>query len=51
VRTILKENYPRNWGMISKKLHDMGFDFREMNEYSGKVSIPDVVDKFDNSMY
>ncbi len=51
IRNILKENYPRNWSMISKQLHDIGYNFREMNEYSLKVDMPDVTDKFDNSMY
>jgi hypothetical protein len=50
-RTTIKETYPRNWAMISKDLHAMGFDFREMNEYTGKETMPDVTDKFDNSYY
>jgi hypothetical protein len=51
MRTTLKEEYPRNWAMISKELHRLGFDFREMNEYSGRETMPDVTDKFDNSYY
>jgi hypothetical protein len=51
VRTILKENFPRQWSLISKQLHDTGFNFREMNEYSEKKVMPDVTDKFDNSYY
>jgi hypothetical protein len=51
MRTTLKETYPRNWAMISKELHRLGFDFREMNEYSGKEIMPDVTNKFDNSYY
>jgi hypothetical protein len=36
---------------MSLKLHDLGYNFREMNEYSQKAEMPDVTDKFDNSMY
>jgi hypothetical protein len=29
----------------------MGYNFREMNEYSGKESMPENVNKFDDSIY
>jgi hypothetical protein len=51
VRTTVKELLPRNWSMISKDLHRMGYNFREMNEYSEKDVMPDVTDKFDNTYY
>jgi hypothetical protein len=51
VRTILKENFPGNWNLISKELHNLGYNFKEMNEYSDKQTMPDVTYKFDDSMY
>ena len=50
-RTILKEQFPRNWSLISKQLHESGYNFREMNEYSDNLYMPDVTYKFDDSMY
>ncbi len=51
LRTTVKQEFPRNWAMISKELHRMGYEFKEMNEYSAKEDMPDVTDKFDNSYY
>jgi hypothetical protein len=51
IRSILKDNYPRNWSMMSKHLHELGYNFKEMNEYSENEFMPDVTYKFDNSMY
>jgi hypothetical protein len=51
VRNILKSNFPRHWSMISKKLYTQGYNFREMNEYSEKIDMPDVTDKYDTSVY
>jgi hypothetical protein len=51
VRTILRDQFPRNWSLISKQLQESGYNFREMNEYSDKLNMPDVTYKFDNSMY
>ena len=42
---------PRQWSLISKQLHEQGYNFREMNEYYEKVTMPDVTNKFDNSFY
>ena len=50
-RTILKEQFPRNWSLISKQLHESGYNFKEMNEYSDKIFMPDVTYKWDDSMY
>jgi hypothetical protein len=50
-RKTVSQIYPRNWGMISKQLHDMGYNFREMNEYDEKEVMPDVTDRFDNTYY
>ncbi len=51
VRTILKENYPRHWSTMSAKMHDLGYNFKEMNEYSENMYMPDVTYKFDGSRY
>ena len=51
MRTLVKEILPRNWSMVSKELHSMGYNFREMNEHSEKDTMPDVTDRFDNSYY
>jgi hypothetical protein len=51
VRNILKENFPRQWSLLSKQLHQQGYDFREMNESTEKLTLPDVDNKFDNSYY
>ena len=51
LRRTLKEQFPRNWALISKQLHEMGYNFKEMNEYSENIYMPDVTYKFDNSMY
>lgn len=51
VRALLKDNYPRHWAMISKDLHDLGYNFKEMNEYSENIYMPDVTYKWDASRY
>ncbi len=51
VRTLLKSNFPKIWSGISADLHKLGFNFREMNEYSDKKTMPDVTYKFDDSRY
>ena len=51
VRRTLKEQFPTNWALISRQLHQMGYDFKEMNEYSDNIYMPDVTYKWDNSMY
>ncbi len=50
-RTILKENFPGNWSKISKDLNELGYNFKEMNEYSDQQQMPDVTYKWDDSMY
>jgi hypothetical protein len=51
IRTILKEQYPRHWSLISKQLHELGYNLREMNEYDNKIYMPDVNNKYDDSWY
>lgn len=51
IRTIIKENYPRHWSMMSKQLYEMGYNFKEMNEYSKNAYMPDITYKFDDSRY
>jgi hypothetical protein len=51
IRKTLKDVHPRKWSLISKELNEMGYNFREMNEYSGKESMPENVNKFDDSIY
>jgi hypothetical protein len=51
VRSTLKDQFPRHWSHISKDLHSLGFNFREMNEYNNKTEMPDVINKWDNSWY
>lgn len=48
-RTVLKEQQPRKWALISKQLHEMGYNFQEMNEYSNKETMPYPDFKFDNT--
>ena len=50
-RSLFSHNYPRTWAKISKDLYAQGYNFREMNEYSEKETMPDVTNKFDNSWY
>ena len=49
IRTLLKETQPRKWHMISAKLHSLGYNYKEMNEYSDKTIMPHTHEKFDNS--
>lgn len=51
LRTTLKNSFPRNWSMISKDLHDLGYNFKEMNEYSNKEEMPLPTNKFDNNLH
>lgn len=51
VRTLLKESYPRHWSIISNQLHELGYNFKEMNEHSENLYMPDVTYKHDNSRY
>jgi hypothetical protein len=51
VRSVLKNQFPRNWSQISKQLHESGYNFKEMNEYSENVHMPDVTYKWDDSRY
>ncbi len=50
LRTVMKETHPRKWSIISKQLADMGYNFKEMNEYSQKETMPHPNNKFDNSL-
>ena len=49
-RTLLKENRPTKWAEISKQLHSLGYNFREMNEFSEAETMPLNPNKFDNSL-
>lgn len=51
LRTVLKNQFPRNWSQISKQLHEDGYNFKEMNEYSENKYMPDVTYKWDDSKY
>ena len=51
VRQTLKETHPRIWSLMSKQLNELGYNFREMNEYSNKITMPEITTKFDNSNY
>lgn len=51
IRSTLKNSYPRNWAMISKDLHDLGYNFKEMNEYSNKEEMVLPTNKFDNKLH
>lgn len=42
---------PRQWGLISKELHNQGYNFREMYEYHESKIMPEATNKFDNSYY
>lgn len=48
VRTVMKNEQPRKWAIISEKLHKLGYNFKEMNEYSGKETMPLPSNKFNN---
>lgn len=51
LRTILKSNFPNIWAEISSELHKLGYNFKEMNEYSAKEVMPDITYKWDDSRY
>lgn len=49
IRMVLKDSQPRKWALLSKDLHSMGYNFREMNEYSHREEMPHPSNKFDNN--
>ena len=50
IRTYLRDVHPNKWKFLSKGLNDMGYNFREMNEYSDKIDMPNLTGKFDNNL-
>jgi hypothetical protein len=51
LRTAMKESQPRIWALLSKELADLGFNFKEMNEYSNKETMPNITTKQDDNLY
>ncbi len=51
LRTLLKENFPRHWSLMSNRLYNMGYNFREMSEYDARSVLPTADNKFDNTKF
>lgn len=51
IRRIMRDNLPRQWGLISKELHRQGYNLTEMYEYDAALVMPEATNKFDNTYY
>ena len=51
VRKVVQYHFPKYWSELSHTLYENGYNLKEMNEYDGRIVMPELTERFDNTRF